>query len=311
LPLALVDLTLADIACRTFAGICATPGVGRKKIAGLLELLERAAADNAHGPSMGPPDSAVENSLPRDAANITEITWESWRRRVIRHGLGPAPLGRFARSLENLPRAIWEVPLEAYGQMSLAQMRSLRTHGDKRVRVVLEIFAALASMLGDADLPHLQMNIQPRFAAPVAAWLQRLLGGTASASRAEVAQQLGQPLVAQVRIDLGDEVAGLVSRRLGRNQPPVPVRELAAEYQLTRARVYQLLADAAAVMQVRWPEGAPLVNAARSLPGAIQDEAARLLFSVTADLFYPPRAHDRVRPTRHFAAPVPTARQAS
>jgi hypothetical protein len=99
------------------------------------------------------------------------------------------------------------------------------------------------------------------------------------------------PLRQQLRRDAGDVVADVADRRLREPEREFSARGLAQERGLTRARIYQLLAEAAVVMKLRWPEGAELVQ-------ALREKALRTkpvgrgasLFANAADLFYPRRA---------------------
>ena len=104
LPLAFLGRTLRDLLGVPFAELAATPGIGRKKIASLVQLLARAAnTDPAELPAviLDPPPSAEsfadcgDGEAGRlDSANISEVTWAQWRASVSSHGLSGEILGR-------------------------------------------------------------------------------------------------------------------------------------------------------------------------------------------------------------------------
>jgi hypothetical protein len=50
-------------------------------------------------------------------------------------------------------RVLWNVPLGAYTDRTLAEIRALRTHGEKRIRAILDVFRsvhAVAAGMGAA-----------------------------------------------------------------------------------------------------------------------------------------------------------------
>jgi len=113
-----------------------------------------------------------------DAANVSEALWSQWRGTLQRHGLGHEMLGRFAASLQDLPRALWRAPLGVYAGLSLAEIRSLKAHGEKRVGAVLAIFANLHGILSRAEAcPHLTAKIVPSFVTRIESWCSSLGGG--------------------------------------------------------------------------------------------------------------------------------------
>ena len=67
-----------------------------------------------------------------------------------KHDIGREKLGRLAPTLLALPTVIWHTPLEYYMQYSVSEIRQLKTHGEKRVRVVLEVFYIAHEILADA-----------------------------------------------------------------------------------------------------------------------------------------------------------------
>lgn len=189
---------------------------------------------------------------------------------------------------------IWETPLAEYAERSLDEIRGLKTHGRKRVAAILEVFSSLYEAVSTAVLDEgLQLDVGPRFAAPLNRWLLAANADPRTLTLGEAQQHLGRTLVEQVEIDLDDGVARIVAERLGLEGQPPSVKAQADRRNVTRARVYQLLDECARVMAVRWPEGrwllAPLA-ASRLTAGAAAkqiDADAVALVGRAQTLFYP------------------------
>jgi hypothetical protein len=93
-------------------------------------------------------------------------------------------------------------------------------------------------------------------------------------------------MVNQIKIDLGDQVAGLAATRLCLDENAPSVKQQAETIGVTRARVYQLLEDCAKVMEVRWPEGRWLFAPLASRFGTSDPETIGLVHGIV-DLFFP------------------------
>jgi hypothetical protein len=307
LPLAFMGCTIRELLDTPFDELLATPGVGQKKINSLVKLLTRVAkeAPNEEAATAAeeaePETQEVVTTLTGDSFNpnvVSEALWAHWRECVLQHGLGRETLGRFAPSLEHLPRVLWQTPLETYTDLSLAKIRQLKTHGEKRVAAVLEVFAELNKILGRLGPPGtLSVRIVPRFVTELEAWMGSVLARPGVPGDAEIEQRFMRPLVKQVRIDAGDNIAALVETRLGLQGEDASVREVAEQLGLTRARIYQLLADVGCMMSVRWPEGQKLVGRlvhklhAEGRPGRALEQ-----FETAAELFFPGSHDVKVEP---------------
>lgn len=303
LPRALMHRTLGDLLRTPFNSLAATPGIGQKKISSLLRLLDRAlhtdelqreriedvapqvvepAATSALKPARRPAAGA-------DPANISEVTWAMWRSTVAAHKLGHEPLGCFADELHELPRAIWNVPLDHYAGLTLAEIRRLKTHGEKRVRSVVTIFGKLHSQLdGKPASGEVVVRLTPQAVDSIDAWLDRAIQSTMPPSLEELRRGLVEPMVEQVARDAGPQTAEMLRGRLGIDGPMLSVRKTAMRLRLTRARIYQLLEDAATVVEVRWPRG---LSGMRSLLGRYSalsaDSSAHRFLRTVAETFFP------------------------
>lgn len=269
LPLAFLDRSLRELLNTSFDDLFSTAGIGHKKIRTFLMLLQRAARPHPPGAIRAleseidppPPAATGPNGLPSPQI-VSDALWARWRESVRRHGLEREPLGRYVGTLLDMPRVIWHKPLGDYTPLTLGEVRSLRTHGAKRVRAVLEVFGGLHQILLHLDpASRLAVRIVPRWLMPIEDWLVARLNRAGTPSQDEIHKSLIAPLLEQVRVDAGPTIARLVESRL--KSRASAVRRAADRMKLTRARVYQLLTEASDVITVRWPAGAALVGQLR------------------------------------------------
>ena len=298
LPLAFLGRTIKDLLATPFEELSATPGIGQKKISSLVKLLSRATKDTPPAVPFGLSElndaKKAAEKPPRpetgfDPAIVSEALWSQWQQTVIDHGLEHDKLGRLAPTLQALPTVIWHTPLAHYVNHTVAEIRQLKTHGEKRVRVVLEVFYVVHEMLAGAhSAQHLTLRIVPKFIQPIENWIAHVLSQPGLPSEAEIRDHLTQPLLDQLDIDAGSTIHELSEGRLGIQTPPQSVRQQAKRMGVTRARVYQLLEDCSRVMEIRWPEGQHLLA---QLDAKFQAEATEgtdlRLFHATRELFYP------------------------
>ncbi len=295
LPIAFLDRPLRDLLAQPFDELMATPGVGHKKILGFFDLLKRASKATAPDAPFGlsSPDAAKRQKQPAptggfDATIVSESLWSQWCETVQRYGMGPEKLGRLAPALQSLPTVIWHSRLEEYADRSLADIRSLKTHGEKRLHAILEVFCTVHEALATATLPeNIDVVIVPRFVPPISRWLMEAVGRPDLPPVDELHKHIVKPMIHQIKIDLGDQVAGLATARLCLDENSPSVKQQAETIGVTRARVYQLLEDCAKVMDVRWPEGRWLFAPLATRFGASDPETIGLLHGII-DLFYPP-----------------------
>ena len=303
LPLAFLGRTLEDLLGTPFPELSNTPGIGQKKICSFVKLLARAAnTDPAELPTdalylpgefeEGPEGKSEGKKNGFNPASISEVVWGQWRASVLKHGLGGEKLGRFAPTLRHMTRVIWNTPLEAYTRHSLGEIRRMKTHGEKRVRAILEVFYGVHSLVANmGSQPHLVLRIVPRLIDKVEQWIGWALQTHGVPSREEIFENLVSPLLEQVRLDATQQIASLAENRLGISGPITSVRQAARSMGLTRARVYQLLNEINDIMAVRWPTGRHQVYELREkLAGEEKqmDPAPDLAqFYAAIELFYP------------------------
>jgi hypothetical protein len=300
LPLALLGRTLDDLLRTPFEEIAATPGVGGKKIRSFVKLLTRAAETTPAQLPVdlstqikhvgGAADEASSNGF--DPASVSEVVWAQWRQTVLKRGLEREPLGRFAPTLKNMTRVIWTRPLSDYTGLSLAEIRSMKTHGQKRVKAVLEVFHSIHQLVaGMGSQEQLVVRIVPRLIDAVETWVGRTLQTPGAAGKVEIFERFTKPLLGQIRVDSSRQIVKLAEDRLGINGPITSVRQAARTAGLTRARVYQLLNEINDIVNVRWPLGRHQVHELRTkfLQESADGEGSRDLeqFQAAVELFYP------------------------
>jgi hypothetical protein len=300
LPLAFLGRTIKDLLATSFEELSATPGIGQKKISSLVKLLSRATKDHPPAVPFGITElndakKPVVAEKPKqsissfDPAIVSEALWAQWQETVIENGVGREKLGRLAPSLQALPTVIWHTPLSQYVNHTVAEIRQLKTHGEKRVRVVLEVFYLVHEMLSRAGhQEHLAMRIVPKFILPLENWISQVLARPGVPSEEEIREHLALPLLEQIEVDGGETVYELSHGRLGIGDIPHSVRQQAKRMGVTRARIYQLLEDCGRIMEVRWPEGAAWfaqLDAKFQAESTVADDLR--LFGALYELFYP------------------------
>ena len=316
LPLAFMGRTLDDLLNTPFSQLSGTPGIGHKKICTFLALLSRAANTNSSelsgdlaGPHTNsePLDDALSNDL--DPAKVSEVVWAKWRDTVINRGFQDEALGRFSPCLKNMSRVIWKRPLGDYAELTLAEIRATKTHGEKRVRAILEVFHgihALVAKVGTQD--RLVVRIVPRAIDEVETWVGRTRQTPGIPSMQEIHRKLVFPLLDQVRHDASEQIVDLAEKRLGISAPITSVRRVARTMGLTRARVYQLLNEINDIMTVRWPTGRhqthELQDKFRADAAAADAPINLTQFEAAVELFYPCSRRGAAGPLDHLSLPV-------
>jgi len=296
LPTALLGRTLRDLLNQPFPQLAATAGIGYKKLETLIKLLVRATKDDA-------PSVEVEN-LPGadeqladgrgesgkfDPLRVSELVWLKWRETARRHAVGHEKLGRLTPSLQSLPSVVWNTPLSFYLDLTLEQIRELKTHGEKRVSVVLEVFHTLHEVFSHVDPKgDLAIRLAPRAIAAAEEWMAEARTKPTPPTREEVEKHLVEPIAQQLEIDAGETVSALTRGRLGIGISAESVRNQSRSLGVTRARVYQMLEECHNVMSIRWPDGRrQLDEFAQWLDtNYASAEAANLLASLR-ELLYP------------------------
>lgn len=262
LPIAFLSLPLRELLARSYGELAGFPSIGKKKMFTFVKLLSRAVkndpAEAALEEVRGGTSQNTAGTADFNPDSVSELVWAKWRNLVRARGLGYEKVGRLCPALRDVPTVIWNTPLSFYLDLTLADIRCLKTHGEKRVRVVLEVFHSIYKMLTTIEsLGGLAIRLAPKFAIELENSLAALRGRGTAPSFAQLKETVVAPLLKQVVLDCGDTVGEIATDRLGVGAEPAPVsvRIQARKLGVTRARVYQLLEECNQVMLVRWPEG--------------------------------------------------------
>ncbi|MDA1054401.1 MAG: hypothetical protein O3C40_28505 [Planctomycetota bacterium] len=259
LPYALLDRTVRQLTEASYDSLLATPGVGRKKFTALVMLLQRTLEAGETPPAAVTTTTVDSIALHQEAFDpelVSQVMWAQWQETVRHHHLQAEPLGRLAPSLQTLPTVIWTKQLGEYLRYTIDELRSLKTHGDKRVTAVLEVFHAVHSLLGNSTRStRVLAQLTPAFVPPIEQWLYGALSSEELPTAQDIRQHLILPLLNQIERDAGETVHRLAAGRLGIEAFPEGVRDQSLELGVTRARVYQLLETCGDVMRIRWPAG--------------------------------------------------------
>jgi hypothetical protein len=240
--------------------------------------------------STSPNPTSLDNEY--NPATISELQWEQWRAIVVRHGLGEEKIGRFASSLQNMTKVIWNKPLSAYTNYTLAEIQEMKTHGKRRLYAILEVFHNAYSLVANLDnCEHLVLRIVPRLIDRVEQWIGKTLQTPGVPSNGEIFENFISPLLEQIRIDAPQQIIAIAENRLGISSPITSVRQLARTMGLTRARVYQLLNEINDILTVRWPLGRHQVYELRDKFATeiidIQNPPSLEQFYAAVELIYP------------------------
>ncbi len=300
LPIALLGRTVGEILDMSMDELMGFPSIGEKKFNALVSLLGR-IADTSEVMIPLPEEYASEpgeREQPVFAGNepnwnlVSELQWNTWQRVVIDQGLENEKIGRLCSSLSEIPRVLWNKPLGIYCRISLEELRSMKTHGERRIQAIVHLFHDVFEVASKfTNVPRLRVRMSLRWIDELQLWMSEMLTASSFPSKDEIMRRFVRPCLGQLRIDATEGVVQLAEARLGLDGPITSVRQVAKEMNLARARVYQLLGQIGEIMAIRWPEGSSLVYQLRDkcIYEMIDrpSSQAHELFMASADLFYP------------------------
>jgi hypothetical protein len=201
------------------------------------------------------------------------LCWKAAVERIHGHRLNSYPLGRFARSLRQLPRRLWSQPVSSFIDVSLADVLQLSGYGIKTPGEIVDVVIHLNEFL--ADIPRDSLVHKPVLPSRISAaadWLGRALATSDVPDLGDLRQHLVRPVLEQLRTDLPSEVSNMVEQRLGLDGAPQTFSKIAEAFRRTPERIRQQTRRACGVFLVRWPEGKDLlyefVNRFRDTPDA-------------------------------------------
>jgi hypothetical protein len=295
LPLAFLGRTLNELLVTPFQQLQETRGVGPKKIACLIELLERAAGLEASAiETSGSADRSTNQDFKNPSAEVTESStteaiWDQWRAAVMAHGLGSVTLGRLANSLHDLPRPMWHTPLANYVNLTLEETNRLHTHGERRLSAILQIFHDLYELLGaQQSAGHLCVTVESKLVRQLGSWTKHWLDSVQSPDPDEVRRGFVTPIVEQLQIDAGDSLAEMAITCIGKTHPGPRILNMSQGRPSFSPNAYYL-DKMRAIVTARWAEGAERVD---ELAGQLEARNERskglVLLRVSLGVFFGP-----------------------
>jgi hypothetical protein len=194
-----------------------------------------------------------------------------------------------------MPTVIWETPLAEYLGMSLSDLRTRKTHGEKRVAAILEVFYFIHRLLDGADTHGCYaIKLTPGYMADIESWIARVTQNGYLPDDDEIRNKLLEPVFHQILVDAGATPYDLICGRLGIDAEPENVREQSKKLGVTRARVYQILEDCQRVMHIRWPQGRGQLGVLlEKISTEAPDSPMVVLLNEMRTLLFPPYAGGR------------------
>ena len=285
LPQAFLRRSLREFLTLTYEQLAATTGVGIGRIEKLIDVLERICVQ--------PPlqsDSIPERQRPlaltaRRRQSSCRAPWRILRslsgspgvRQYERHRLEQEHLGRFARSLSDVPQGLWSVPLSEYADKPLYEVRSMSGYGPARIGQVLDVFYQIAQTIVHCPTEvTLAIRLLPPLVRDAVLWAEGVLRDGSAPNVRSIREGFLVPLFAFLETDLGTETTVMIRRRIGLDGPAENIEQVASDVGLTRERVRQITAKAAQVIRVRWPEGKFILDNVYALLQASPEAEAQL-----------------------------------
>ena len=279
LPSGLIVLSLRDVLEKPYHKLLETKGVGESKLEKLIVLIERALKEFvyqdelAEGDRSGHAPPAAETTIGRSdfdlfpavenlsLSELTPTVWQHVCQCIKRHSLENYPLGRFAETLDELPRGLWNCPLSDFVEHSIGELKQLKGYGDQRIASVLKVLVTTARVVAKCPSDtHLAIKVFPARIERISSWINRVLRDDLLPDYSSLCQHFVIPLLRQLEHDLGSQPAEMVERRLGVENEPETLDQIGESFDLTRERIRQLTLRAPEVMEVRWPEGKHLLD---------------------------------------------------
>ena len=187
--------------------------------------------------------SEPEKELPPSLDTLSEGLWATWCRKINVSRLDRFPLGFYAKSLRNLPSRLWEVRISTYSKRSFAEVRAFSGHRENSLHALLTVVKIISDLAHTLDrLPeesHSRVLIIPSAILDVSTWISQVLQRGCVPQVSSIVHGFIRPLLTQLDIDLGPQVAEMVERRIGVDGPPQTLDEIGHDFRVTRERIRQ------------------------------------------------------------------------
>lgn len=267
-PFALVRQPVGTLLNSSFEQLADTPGVGLRKLAMLIELLERVRESSCDGSTLAMNSNRhpTMTSKQKTSSLSKRSQWLKDVAAIRRAGLEDVPLGRLAPSLIAIPRSLWETPLSRFTALEYESLFSIPYFGPRRIESVISIVGDTAHIAGQArgsdPLDELVLTPQIQKAqCYLGSWIQ---SGKKLIYEAVVRELVGT-LMEQLAVDNGRRAVVVACHLLN-----VPLeREYATNgidvcgiEEMSRPRISQIKNDIYEIFKIRWPQRKDLLDAA-------------------------------------------------
>jgi hypothetical protein len=236
--------------------ICETPGIGTGRLSKLLDVLERPIRLLRSSAA----DRIDERTQPIVHEESEDFRWRRAAENIRLHRLDGYPLGRFARSLLELPSSLWDWSLGKVINRSTFELQEMPGNGPARVRQIIRIISEIDDSLAQqSSTSHLYGRLLTANLHRVAVWIENILAAKAIPDKEALVSSFVEPLLEQFALDLGPDESDLIRRRWGMDCESATLEELGQELELTRERIRQITSRVTSVMDIRWAEGRHLL----------------------------------------------------
>ena len=283
LPFKFLRWPLRKVLQTPFAKI-ATSWSSDERLVCLMDHLDR--AQKTIQSRTGCPDENASDAMPVPmlgaiSRKLTR-TGRGWRTSceiIERHRFQSVHLGMLAPSLLELPKSFWKRRIGEFSDKTLFELSEMPGLGAQKCNLIVDMFGELAAHLESIPSEtHLATYLLPKPIQTINLWLEEVLGERRIPDFDEIATRFFRPLTMQLRIDLSDELASMVIRRIGADGTPDTLEQIAGDVGLTRERVRQITLRATEVVQVRWPHGKHLMDDFFDLLRSASDAERQLTF---------------------------------
>lgn len=280
IPRVFMSATVGDFLAIPFDELGKRKGIGVNKLNSLMKILTRldaklkssprefttsvaGEANRARGSASRRDESALDSvvSLPADPADLTAEQWERCGRIVTDHELDEEPIGRYAPRLLDLTKSLWRRPFSFFTSKTIEQIHEHKSFGPMKfgqsMRIVLSVCRYLINTPRSKEYV---VRVYPREIGAAVGWIDRVLETRSDPDLGEITTRLIEPLLKRIELDAGEYTATIIRRRLGVGGERETLGKIGDELGVSRERVRQIEAEAAAVFSLRLPRGLQLIN---------------------------------------------------
>ncbi len=194
---------------------------------------------------------------------LNDRDWSSIVQLVRYHDLARFPLGRFASSLRDLHRSLWQERISNFSQRSFSQLFEMKGYGHVKLTQSVGLIYNLACRL--SRLPahsDIRTTVFSTAITEASQWLTQWQFSEVEKlpDVPSILECFVKPLLLQVERDISGRVSAIAKRRIGDGGEPETYREISKDFGVTPNRIRTLIPPAVLVFDVRWPEGRDLLH---------------------------------------------------